>query len=330
MTSAASRPDDTRRRQLLAGKLSALAREHRGSLSEPQVGEFGGGAALLVDAEAWVLLDERPEQGLGAAMAWALRRNAAVVNLLAEGGTGCLARRAIGWTPTVRVWQVAERTLQAARPEPLVAAMPPPDGHMAFATLISESGALPVIEFGVLTGEVDGLEVCRVVTDPATGAARLEVGVGAHDREAFQLLHGDRPTAESLAEVVRFVGSHRRPGATRHPLNLLAQERALRCRLVADSALIGAQLVVPVAPPVPRTNVKDAVPCVALATIDGARVTVVCSTGIDLDVVPFAVDALAAGGSDRCVVVMPPRDAIDIQRQLTIAAPGSIEIMPIN
>jgi hypothetical protein len=169
-----------------------------------------------------------------------------------------------------------------------------------------------------------------VVTDPTTGAVRLEVGVGAHDREAFQLLHGDRPTDESLAEVVRFVGTHRKPGAERHPLNLLAQERALRARLVAAPSLIGAERVEPVAPPVPRQNVKDAVPCVALATVDGRRVAVVCSTGIDLDVVPFAVDAMAACGSDSCLVVMPTRDAIDIQHLLAVAAPGSIEITSIS
>ncbi len=57
-----------------------------------------------------------------------------------------------------------------------------------------------------------GLEVCRVVDDPATGAVRLEVGVGAHDREAFAIMHGDVPTVEALAGVVRAVAEHRRTG----------------------------------------------------------------------------------------------------------------------
>ena len=51
-----------------------------------------------------------------------------------------------------------------------------------------------VVEHGVVTGEVRGLEVCRVVDDRTTGdGVRLEVGVGAHDREAFAIIHGDVP-----------------------------------------------------------------------------------------------------------------------------------------
>ena len=45
------------------------------------------------------------------------------------------------------------------------------------------------------------------------GAARLEVGVGAHDREAFALVHGDLPTVEALAGVVASWRRYRRPGA---------------------------------------------------------------------------------------------------------------------
>ena len=56
------------------------------------------------------------------------------------------------------------------------------------------------MEHGVLLGEVDGLEVCRVVL--VDGVAHLEVGVGRHDREAFALMHGDVPPAEALVGVV--------------------------------------------------------------------------------------------------------------------------------
>ncbi len=320
----------TNREQLLAVKLAALVREQCGSAVTLQPGEFGGGAALMADGAAWVLLDDRPERGLGPALAWALRQDATEVNILTEHAAGMLARRAIGWTPPVHIWQVQDRVLQPAEPEPLPAATPLARAHAELEPLISAGGADPIVEHGVLAGEVDGLEVCRVVTDAYTDAVRLEVGVGAHDREAFQLLHGDRPTGEALADVVRSVREHRRPGADRHPLNLLAQERALRARLIAEPALIGASDVRPVAPPVPRVNVKDAVPCVAQATIAGHRVTVVCSTGVDLDVVPFAVDAMAACGGNECLIVVPARDALAIQHRLAAAAPGSIAITPLG
>ena len=45
----------------------------------------------------------------------------------------------------------------------------------------------------------------------------------------------------------------------------------------------------------PRPNVKDRVPCTALGRReDGSRVLVVCSVGVDLDLVPYAVDARLA------------------------------------
>ena len=91
----------------------------------------------------------------------------------------------------------------------------------------------------MLAGEVRGLEVCRVVDDEALGTTRLEVGVGAHDREAFQMLHGDVPAVESLARIVDVVASHRRVDAPRHPLNRLAAERFIRWRVVEDPSLIG-------------------------------------------------------------------------------------------
>ena len=66
----------------------------------------------------------------------------------------------------------------------------------------------------------------------------------------------------------------------------------LRWQLVTEPSLIGAVTLTPVAPPVPRLNVKDAVPCVAAGRdASGAAIVVVCSTGVDLDLIPFAADA---------------------------------------
>ena len=248
----------------------------------------------------------------------------------ADHGTGLLARRAAAFTFPVAVWHIEGRTLLPALPEPLPVAPALPAEHQALAATVSAGGALPVVEHGVLVGEVDGLEVCRVVTDPHTDEVRLEVGVGAHDREAFLMLHGNRPTAEALADVVRSVGAHRRPGAPRHPLNMLAQERSLRARLVAQPHLIAASSVAEAAPPVPRANVKDAVPCVATATIDGRVVAVVCSSGVDIDVVPFAVDARAALGTNECLVVLPARDALDIQHRLAGLVSPPITVVAVG
>jgi len=206
------------------------------------------------------------------------------------------------------------RTLVDALVEPLPEPGVTDEAHRAFVDLIIEGGASPVEEHGVVAGEVDGLEVCRVVTDAFTGEVRLEVGVGAHDRETFQMLHGARPTVEALADVVRAVALHRRDGAPQHPLNQLAASRRLRARLLAAPSLVGAAALAVVAPPIARANVKDQLPCAAREP--GTGLLVVCTTGIDLDVVPWAVDAIAFHAAERCIIAAPARDVIDVQERL--------------
>jgi hypothetical protein len=226
------------------------------------------------------------------------------------------------------------RTLLPAVPAPLAPPPPPPlpEAAMALVPLIEAAGAAPVVEHGVLTGEVAGLEVCRVFVDPDTGAARLEVGVGAHDREAFQLIHGDVPPVDALAGVVAAVAEHRRPGAPPHPLNRLGAERLLRSQLLDDPSRVGALVLAAASPPVPRPNLKDAVPCVATGVDeDGRPLVVVCSVGIDLDVVPFAADARAATfrPDARLVIAVPPRDDHPVTQALSSLLRQPAEIVAV-
>ena len=155
-------------------------------------------------------------------------------------------------------------------------------------------------------------QVCPRHCDPDTGDHRLEVGVGAHDREAFLVIHGGSPPADALADIVHKVGALRGATEPPHALRRLAGERLLRQRLLDDPSLIDAVALEAAPPPVARTNVKDPTPCVATG-IDrtGRPLVVVCSVGIDLDVVPFAADARAALGDAeaRLTIVVPARDA---------------------
>jgi hypothetical protein len=327
--------DPSRLARLNNIKLTALVRDHLGGDPTFRPGEFAGGAALLhgdesADVDAWVLLAERPDRGLGAALAWALRQGATALHVVAESGTGLLARRANGFALPIGVWHAEGRMLLPAVAEPLPTPPAVPETHQAFTDTIREAGATPGEEFGVLFGEVAGLEVCRVVDDPYLHSVRLEVGVGAHDREAFLALHGDKPSAPALADVVRSVVRHRvRPG-TGHPLSWLAQERLLRAELVAHPEMIRASWVAIAAPPVPRTNLKDPVPCVAVAEIDGVRTTVVCSVGVDLDAVPYCIDARLAAGIEPCVLVVPRRDVLPVQQLLAEAASPPVTIVPVD
>jgi hypothetical protein len=187
-------------------------------------------------------------------------------------------------------------------------------------------------------GEVRGLEVCRVVADTDLGTVRLEVGVGRPDREAFQLIHGDVPPVEALARVVEAVTKYRDIDVPQHPLNRVARERFLRWRLEHDPALVGAERLQPVAPPLPRRNVNDAGACSAIGP--GARggvVLAVCSTGVDLDVIPYAVDARLAATGGRSVAAAPGVDgaerdveALRVETLRVVVALPSRDLVPLT
>jgi len=315
--------DPDRRSRLLALTLAALVRDHFGVTSFDAATGFSRGAAGTAGNQAFVLVDDQPARGLGAALAWASRHEVDEVHLIASSATGSLARRATQFRSRVTVWHRDDRTLIEAVPEAFPEPREVPAEHLAFRDTIVEAGARASVEHGVLAGEVRGLEVCRAITDPHTGAHRLEVGVGEHDREAFGMLHGDTPTADSLRRIVRIVDAHRSPGADPHPLNRLGAERSLRDRVIADPSVVGLASLDTAPPPIPRANLKDPIPCVARGlTTDGREVVAVFSTGIDLDVVPFAADArLALCGGDRpdtdLVIVVPERDASPVTTRLS-------------
>ena len=84
--------------------------------------------------------------------------------------------------------------------------------------------------------------------------------------------------------------------------------------------------------PLARPSVKEAWPAVAVG--DGATgpVVVVCSVGIDLDLVPHAADArlAATGGHEaRLVLVVPERDAHPVTRALAERLVAPAELVPL-
>ena len=334
---------DDRRSRLLGIKLRALVADHIGRAVEAEPEGFPSGAALCDEAVAWVLVDGPASRSLGPALAWAIRRDAVSLQLVVEHDTGLLARRAQRLGFPVTVWYPQDRLLLPVIAEPLTASPAPLPAHLELVAVIEAAGATANVEHGVVVGEVRGLEVCRVVDTPTVGhfaelgdidiapppgpastdGVLLEVGVGANDREAFRLLHGDIPTVDALAAVVESVLAYRSPDAPQHPLNRLGQERSLRWQLEQDPALIGMTTVTPAEPPQPRPNLKDPIPCVAHAVDShGGVSTVVCSVGVDVDLVGFVADVQECYDAP-VIVALRERDAIPITRDLLalLAAP---------
>jgi hypothetical protein len=104
--------------------------------------------------------------------------------------------------------------------------------------------------------------------------------------------------------------------------------------LQRDPGLLGLDTVAPVQPPQPRPNVKDRVPCVAAGRrADGTAVLLVCSVGVDLDLVPYAVDARrSAPGVDAAEVwlVTPPRDLVPVTAELAGLADQALSLVPFS
>lgn len=343
------------RARLIGVKLKALVSDHLGSSLDIEPSGFRSGAGLVVDGRAWVLIDGDATRSLGPALAWAIRQDAVSLDLIAETATGLLARRSASFSFPISIWFAEERTLLPAVAEPHAPQPEPDPEHTELIATIEAGGAEVHIEDGVVTGEVRGLEVCRVVDEPTIGrlielgeielsgqlgepGVRLEVGVGANDREAFQLLHGDLPTVEALSGVVEAVRGHRSAEASQHPLNRMAPERLLRWRAIDEPARLDMVAIEAVGPPVPRPSMKDQAPAVALGVdAAGVRNVMVFSSGVDLDLVPFAVDAraslVAQGHADldpAITLVMRENDLVAITRDVAGHAAVPVSFVTIT
>jgi len=325
--------DADRRGAVLGAKLGALVAERWGPPGDgvdESTSVFAGGVTRRRGDTAWVLVDERPERALGAALAWNRQQGVHDLHLVVDSAAGMLARRALAFRHPPTVWQVDGRALVAAEPAPFPAPVAPSDAAERAAEPLRAQGVDVVVEHGEIFGEVRGLEVARVVVDER--GAHLEVGVGRHDREAFAMLYGDLAPAAAVAKVVETVAAHRQPGAPSHPLNRLAPERWLRDRILAEPALVGAGELWAVETPVPRANVKEGAPAAALGHLpDGRRLVVVCSTGIDLDVVPTAADTrLAWAPEAHLVVALPERDAHAATRSMAEALVQPAQVVTLG
>jgi hypothetical protein len=320
---------DPRRSGLISAALGALARED-GAAPDATASAIPGGAVLASRDRMWAWLEERPEHALGAVIALAARAGSTGVTVLIPDTAGAVAtivaRRAAQWALPIEVLTLTGRDRSPVSGTMADPEVDLPDGVEVHLPAIITAGADPVVEHGVLTGEVAGLEVCRVVIDDGGAAPRLEVGVGVHDREAFGTLHGDTPTIESLTRIAEVVRRHRRPGADPHPLNRLAPERGLRHRLVTDPAPQVAADGRPVPGVLARRSIAEPAPAHLFGTVDGVASLVACTTGVDLGAPVEAVDTFHwyAGQVERLVLVIPGRNRLPVLD--TVAALSSVPI----
>lgn len=325
---------DASRSSLLGAKLRGLVNGRFGAGDRTTL-EFSGGAGLVDGTTAYVLVDGDPLKSFGPALVWANRQGAPHLHLLVDTHADVLARRASCFSPAPTVWRIDGTSLVAAEPAPPAVAEPAqPAPHLA--ELLVDADLEVIVEEGIVRGEINGLEVARVVHGETTSGTpldepMLEVGVGHADRELTAMLHGGLSPVDQLARVSEIVRSQRRIGAEPHPLNQLAAERWLRSSLITDPSRIGLRSLRPIAPAVARPNLRDRAVAMALGEDDaGAPVVVACSVGIDLDLVPSAADArLSVAPDARLLLVVPERDAHPVTADLAARLTVPAEVVPV-
>ena len=267
--------------------------------------------------------------------------------LLADAGpaaAGVLARQAGLFADGPAVWAIEGTTLAAADPAPPLAPAPAP-APTDLVDLLIDAGLEIVVEGGMVRGEVNGLEVARIVHGETTAGEpidepRLEVGVGKADRELTAMVHSGLPAVDQLARVTEIVRGHRRPGAPRHPLNQLVPDRWLRAVLCRDPGLVGLATLRPAEGARPRPNLAER--DVALAVGEdhaGDAVVVACSVGIALDLVPTAADGRlaidATGGAhadtppSQLFLAVPERDDHPGTRRLAARLRAPATVVPV-
>ena len=193
--------------------------------------------------------------GLGRALVWADREGVDELHLVVDDpdAAGVLARRATAFARPPSCVAGRGPRPGARRAGAVPAPVEPPPVARELIGLLLDAGVEVIVEHGEIRGEIRGLEVARVVVDD-DGAARVEVGVGRHDREAFAMVHGDLPTADALGVGGR-QRRHLAPSRRRDPPPEPPRPRALAAVAVMCRARAGRARRAPArpSPPSPAT-----------------------------------------------------------------------------
>ncbi len=270
-----------------------------------------GDGIAIVEPEAgrvvYLAYGEGQAGALGSAVILASSRGISDVAVLYDdpGAAAAATRRATALRPAPTVRLVQGRDLTQLEPAPLPETQPPIEPPDGFIDLCGWATVDPILEDGIWRGEILGLEVVRA------GDTGIEIGVGRLDREAGLILHADRPPVENLRSVAETVRGVRRRGAGAHPLATLVRERWLRHDLISDPSSLGLTGLAAVDPAEPPSGLRDGVPAAAVGIDPGGdSVLVVCSVGVDPDLVPSAADLVLRERPDRLIVVLPIRDVL--------------------
>lgn len=328
-----------RKAALVALRAAALTRDHfHVEIPVSDWSTFGStGAAAACAGRIFVFPAASDSLSLGAALAWATAHNPTSLDLVFgpeedRARLGVVARAAQPFAVEVHVFHMEASALVPVSPAPYDTSVPPSHEALLLGEILQDAGCEVIVENGQVIGEIRGLEVARVVEpsfDAGAGThARIEVGIGRFDREAFALLHAGLSAPEALAQVIAQVSEIRRANAEPHPLNRLGRERWLRSQLIRQPSLVGATNLRAVPSAVARGGLRENAVAVAVgSTTNGTELVVATSTGVNLEAVVDAADSRALHAPEAMLyLVVPPKDDFAVTRRILnlLDQPGQV------
>lgn len=312
------------RKALYRAKLTSLARLHFSDL-DPEadatsITGFGAGAALRNGDRGVLLIDgDDAATSLGHGLASFGDDPPSSIDLLIDApddAARVVVRRAGAFAAISSVATIDGEDLTPARATDATvpsADVPFDDPHVQ---MMLEHGLEVLVESGAVIGELFGVEVARIAFGP-DGEPRLDVGVGVYDQDAFAMMNHGVDPRDALTRVSDEVRLHRHPDAEPHPLNRLARERWIRSLICASPGAAGFDRLTAVPSIIPRVGIKETRPAVAIGTDADAVLTgLLCSVGVDLDLVPTAADVIHHYAVERIVLAMPSRDRYAVTDRL--------------
>lgn len=340
-----------RRAHLVAAKLTALVRRHLGDQfpsDNANAATVGSAPAVVVRGRGYGLAEDHAD--LGRLMHWLARQPDAIgtvgLTVFASPDVAAdVARRASFMSAAIvgdaAADSTAEQTVAAPidvvqvsgtelTPAPIKLLEPPPvisSDMWQAASVMADAGARVVDDCGRLVADVMGLEVARLTSDG------LHIGVGEADRELHDYVHGHMDKREALTQAVETVRSLR--PVPSHPLNRLARPRWLRSVLLDNPTLVGLRELEALPPLAPIDGIFDRQSAAAYSPPAGGDrgATVVCSVGVDPDLVLDAFDFQHRSDPDsRLILVVPERDrSLAVDPLLDIMADsGAPEVVSIQ
>ena len=173
--------------------------------------------------------------------------------------------------------------------------------------LLEENQCVVTFEHGKIKGELKGLPIAEVVTEP-DGKSHLEVGVGTYDREAHKIVNYNEPVGKTLERISQEVSKYRQKNSVVHPLNRVARSNWLIHEVMSADSEIGVTDIERVPSPIEAMDVSDSLPASAIAKKNKQVILLTAYTGADLEAVPVAAQLLNSYTPDEIWFLHPEKD----------------------